>query len=413
MYLVPWYRKNELDPILAIEPKDIIVFDVETTGLDAEKKDEILQLSIINGSGEVLFSDYIKPLFRKRWNDAQQIHGISPTMVKEKRTFYEIREVIQDIFNQAKLIVGYNLDFDLRFMEAVHIKLPKYVELFDVMIEYAPVAGKWNDYKNDFKWMKLTQCARHYKYKFEAHDALEDVKATLHCFDKMLNDYEECGYRDLVASYKNSKKWLKEIEEKKQLKYVKSSIQIKDDYPCPNEYTDKIKLWNQSAISAEKYSELIQLEDLENDPTYDEITDEIYHCFLIGGNWDVEQAIGEAAVEKVARKCKEFGGRLFKTKAKSAKFAILKTIYDREYTKVKILQAEGYKVTTWENALKYMGLQELWDIEYQEELYKKQLEIKKAALNLNAEKEFIEKWYEVLLRKVTEVVKKMGSIFKH
>lgn len=47
--------------------------------------DEILQLSVVRGDGEVLFSDYVKPEVKKRWPKAQEVNGITPAMVKDKR----------------------------------------------------------------------------------------------------------------------------------------------------------------------------------------------------------------------------------------------------------------------------------------------------------------------------------------
>ena len=42
-----------------VSPLNIVCLDCETTGLSSE--DEILQLSIVNGAGEVLFNEYIRP----------------------------------------------------------------------------------------------------------------------------------------------------------------------------------------------------------------------------------------------------------------------------------------------------------------------------------------------------------------
>ena len=50
-----------------------VFFDIESTGLDPVR-DEILQLSIINENEEVLFSDYIRPVRHKTWNEAEKIN---------------------------------------------------------------------------------------------------------------------------------------------------------------------------------------------------------------------------------------------------------------------------------------------------------------------------------------------------
>lgn len=60
---------------------NIICLDTETTGLN-HYDDEILQLSIIDGSGAILFSEYVKPVHHECWTDAEKVNHISPSMVK-------------------------------------------------------------------------------------------------------------------------------------------------------------------------------------------------------------------------------------------------------------------------------------------------------------------------------------------
>ena len=54
-----------------------IVIDTEATGLHPGW-DELLQVAVIDGEGRVLFDQLIKPSRRKKWPDAQRVHGISP-----------------------------------------------------------------------------------------------------------------------------------------------------------------------------------------------------------------------------------------------------------------------------------------------------------------------------------------------
>ena len=54
-----------------------IVIDTETAGFYSGW-DELLQVSVIDGEGYVLFDRLIKPSRRKKWPDAQRVHGISP-----------------------------------------------------------------------------------------------------------------------------------------------------------------------------------------------------------------------------------------------------------------------------------------------------------------------------------------------
>lgn len=181
-------RKEKLQ---AIDPKKVIVFDTETTGLNIGgcRRDEILSLAVMNLDGDVLFCDLLKPSERKKWPKAESINGISPSMVKGKQTIIERRSEIEPIFKSAKLYVAYNADFDLGFLRASGLDIPDR-QTFDVMKEFAKIHGAWDGAHDEWSWCKLEDCAAFYGYRdFGAHDALNDVKATAHCFTSILNDF--------------------------------------------------------------------------------------------------------------------------------------------------------------------------------------------------------------------------------
>ena len=174
-----WYR--------ALDPADVIVVDTETTGLDPDK-DEILSLSIVDGNGEVLFDSLVRPEHRKRWPKAQEIHGIAWADVKDKSELLEMSDEIEAIFAAAKVVVGYNLDYDIDMIQAGGIHTGR-LKWLDLMQEYAPIYGKWSERKDDWRWAKLEQCAKHYRYgAFDAHGSLEDAKATAYCYRKIMAD---------------------------------------------------------------------------------------------------------------------------------------------------------------------------------------------------------------------------------
>ncbi len=161
-----------------------VVFDVETTGLVAGR-DEILQFSAIDEMGNILMNTYIKPTIKKTWPNAQRVNGISPEMVSEAPCFSDVREEIQRIFDNASELITYNGRFDIGFLSAAGIKF-KDIPSFDVMLAFAPIYGEWNNHYGAYKWKKLTTCADYYGYKFNAHDSLEDVRATLYCYKKIV-----------------------------------------------------------------------------------------------------------------------------------------------------------------------------------------------------------------------------------
>ena len=72
----------------------------------------------------------------------------------------------------------------------------------------------YSAYKGVERWQKLSSAAKHFKFQFDAHDSLEDVKATLHCYKKMLEYIQKNpSKKDIVNSgfqYNSGKKgkWL-------------------------------------------------------------------------------------------------------------------------------------------------------------------------------------------------------------
>ena len=71
---------GRIEQLRGTDPANIRCIDTETTGLEPGK-DEILQVSVVNGNGDVLFDSLVKPTHRKRWPKAAEVNGITPDMV--------------------------------------------------------------------------------------------------------------------------------------------------------------------------------------------------------------------------------------------------------------------------------------------------------------------------------------------
>ena len=183
-------RKTENETYRAVPKDKILCFDVETTGLSREE-DEILQLSIVDGTGKTVFNEYIKPTRHESWDGAEAIHGISPSDVADKPTIEEYRDTLNDIFKDVQVLVGYNnIYFDNAFLKEAGIHLPEDAKMYDVMLKFAPIYGEWNEMRQDYKWQKLAKCAEYYGFHGDGqfHDSLEDVRATLYCFNSMISE---------------------------------------------------------------------------------------------------------------------------------------------------------------------------------------------------------------------------------
>ena len=162
----------------------ILCLDIETIGLDSNV-DEILQFSAINESN-FEFDKYYKPQFHEEWPDVEAINNISSNMVNDKENFYTKENIaaIQKLVDKADLLIGYNIWFDIGFLEAAGIDCTQ-KKKYDVMIKFAEIYGEVNEYYNDYIYQKLTTCASYYSYDWSLHDhahnSLADCYATLYC----------------------------------------------------------------------------------------------------------------------------------------------------------------------------------------------------------------------------------------
>lgn len=186
---------------------DFVVIDFETTGfkspMDGEKYDEILSVSIIDQDGNVLLNSLCKPQRRKTWGKAQEIHGISPAMVKSQPTFEELFPMVKEILYKSKLVIAYNIEFELKFLWGFDLEFgkPGGTQLIRNVVWGPDPMLMYCAYKGNERWQKLSTVAKHFKYKFEAHDSLEDVKATLYCYKKMLEYVNANVDKEYIINY--------------------------------------------------------------------------------------------------------------------------------------------------------------------------------------------------------------------
>lgn len=168
-------------------PTRLICIDVETTGLS--EIDEIVEISIIDGNGGVLVHSLVHPYWMTSWEDAEAVHGISPDQVQDAPYLHELIPQINAALSSASTCIGYNVYFVLSMLpDSLRENLA--FDTIDVMGIFAPIYSEWSDKYEDYKWQSLITCAAYYGYAFRAHDSLEDARATLFCFQKIMETEE-------------------------------------------------------------------------------------------------------------------------------------------------------------------------------------------------------------------------------
>ena len=97
----------------------IISFDTETTGLDFETGDRVIELGAVeilerNKTGEE-FQTYLNPDGKEISEKAQQITGITNEQLKDKPKFKDIADDFLNFVRGAELVI-HNAEFDVGFI---------------------------------------------------------------------------------------------------------------------------------------------------------------------------------------------------------------------------------------------------------------------------------------------------------
>ncbi|MFK7161830.1 3'-5' exonuclease [Marinospirillum sp. MEB164] len=154
-----------------------VYLDLETTGLNCNGEDEVLEIALVGADGETLFHTLLKPERLKAWPVAESIHGISPDDVVGYPSLDEVLNPVIDLVWGRQLVI-YNAPFDLSFLpDAV---AEGAAEVRCCMLAFAQAYGEPDPKRGGFKWKKLGFAAEHvgHVWSGRAHSALADAQAT-------------------------------------------------------------------------------------------------------------------------------------------------------------------------------------------------------------------------------------------
>lgn len=387
--------------------------DTETTGLNQDGEDEILEIAIVDSDAQVILNTLVRPVKKKEWADAQRVHGISPELVETAPTLTELLPNIRNICADH-IVIFYNASFDLQFFPQGTFAVTECA-----MEKYSEAIKKRN-------WVKLIDAASASGYQStgKSHRALEDALACRHVwqfslakinreeeaktnapeivfsvleslgvkFDLSEIDYEELAqvkvgdvcvfwtkeHRDTVHVYRPDTAF----GQGKIFEFKKS---------CPSMNSMFERGYNLTLTLLERTDRKVRF-DFEAQPSertrlreakeqavakLDPIDQDIYHCFLahrttanyLGGDISkIEKCFSDI--------CASHKGRFYKSAAKSAKFAVIYAPWRLDAFEVKQLQDQGFKVTSFDKAVMHFGLSYEWDLcKYLNELQKQNVKL--------------------------------------
>lgn len=165
----------------------IVVFDLETTGLDADV-DRIIEIGAIKLKGMepvAQFETLVKPEIELT-DDIVKITGITPNMLEGQPAIETVLPKFLD-FIEGSILVAHNAEFDTSMIRAacsrlgIDLEWPCFCTL-KMARELLP----------DLENKKLDTIARHYGLTFEArHRSVGDVKVTVGVLKNLLGQEPE------------------------------------------------------------------------------------------------------------------------------------------------------------------------------------------------------------------------------
>lgn len=386
------------------EPAVPVFLDTETTGLNQDGMDEVLEIAIIDANGRALLDTLVRPVHKTGWPQAQAIHGISPQDVANAPTWKELLPQIATLCAQ-RTVVSYNAPFDTSFFPAGF-----FTSVVCAMRRYAELSPGRNG------WMKLSEAAvsSGYAATSKYHRALEDAQACRHIWLIGIPALErvypsvrsphviaklalETGeripmvFKDIfpeelrfVTAETQCKLWTKEDREDINVYRPetlggsgKIAILTKADNPELTKRLsaeNEVKMWFKERtddtlmfeiVVSPIHKKLRAMAPAGTPAAYSPIDDDISKCFIAYpsgmcdaiGTWEDFHNVER----ELAKQCKTRGGRYYKSKAKGAKFAIIFSPHAQTVNEVCSLRQDGYKVTTFDRVIAYFGLEEMWD----------------------------------------------------
>ena len=161
-----------------------VYLDTETTGL--EKKDEIVEISIIEFDGSILLQSFVKPASPIP-AEATSIHGITNSDVQKAPPWPFLWPTIRSLLYD-RMIAAYNSPFDLRMMHQTHnrYRIPwrETFNWYDVMSLYSRFQNVWDPRRQSLRYFSLENAGKFFNIQLKnEHRASDDAlltRAVLH-----------------------------------------------------------------------------------------------------------------------------------------------------------------------------------------------------------------------------------------
>lgn len=160
--------------------KNILAFDIESTGLELHKAKIITISFIFNGKTKTIMCkpDIPIPI------DSTYIHGINDDMVQNCKPFSFYAKAIYELCCRAEWYLGYNI----RSYDIVLLKMEMLRAGYEIPDK--PIIDVYQMLQSLFKSLKLKDIYRTlFKENINAHNSESDIEATFFIYNHIIEKY--------------------------------------------------------------------------------------------------------------------------------------------------------------------------------------------------------------------------------
>ncbi|MFN8593730.1 MAG: exonuclease domain-containing protein [Thermomicrobiales bacterium] len=159
-----------------VDDPRVVYLDTETTGFGPRA--EIVDIAVIDASGEVLFDSLVRPT-RRIPAEVIAIHGITDADVADAPEWEELYEAVRAVLDGRRIVV-YNVTFDKQMIgqacASCALDMPN-ADWDCAMKKYAGFHGNWDPGKRWFRFQKLEHAVRTFGAEPGGHRAASDALA--------------------------------------------------------------------------------------------------------------------------------------------------------------------------------------------------------------------------------------------
>ena len=174
----------------AMDPSRVLFFDLELTGVYSH--DEIISISIVDGTGKLIMDTLIKPTHTKRWKRTEKIHGITPAMVQDAPTLAELTPKIKEIFANADNLIAYGVSTDYSHIKNIYATQEEQLALHDKVRCCANEFVRFtHEHRPDVNHAALVDAMECFGVEWEGipHSSVADTLGCCHVWNKLFPRY--------------------------------------------------------------------------------------------------------------------------------------------------------------------------------------------------------------------------------